>query len=158
MWRLGQRRLSSAGQRALLHTRPTPARRLVESFGSPDEMSAMYSEDVTWRLSHSLAPNIAGPHVGKGAVLAFNEAVFHKFYRPGVRVDILDELGDEASSVVRFNFHAVSRREHSYAVEYVVFAKTGPGGLVREVIELLDTHASNEQHAGNRVGVPPRTK
>lgn len=115
----------------------------------------MYTDDVTWRLNHSLAPNIAGPHVGRDAVTGFNTAVFTKFYEPGsVVVDILDELGDEASSVVRFIFHATSRRGNSYDVEYVLFAKT-TGGAIHEVVELLDTHASNEQHAGNAVGVPP---
>ena len=138
-----------------MSTDATPARRLVEAFGDCETMAGMYTDDVTWRLNHSLAPNIAGPHVGKDAVMGFNTAVFTKFYEPGsVTVDILDELGDEGSSVVRFIFHAHSRRDHSYDVEYVLFAKT-TGGLIHEVVELLDTHASNEQHAGNAVGVPP---
>lgn len=133
----------------------TPARALVEAFGDVPTMAAMYADDVTWRLNHSLAANIAGPHVGKAAVAGFNEAVFSKFYEPGsVTVEILDELGDEASSVVRFNFRAMSRRGHPYAVEYVLFTKTVDGSI-SEVIELLDTHASNEQHRGNAVGVPP---
>lgn len=133
----------------------TPARAVVEAFGDCDALAAMYTDDVTWRLNRSLAPNVAGPHVGKAAVSGFNQAVFTKFYEPGsVRVEILDELGDEASSVVRFNFRALSRRGHPYAVEYVLFAKTREG-KVCEVIELLDTHASNEQHQGNAVGVPP---
>jgi ketosteroid isomerase-like protein len=133
----------------------TPARLVVDAFGDIAALAAMYTEDVTWRLNHSLAPNIAGPHVGKAAVTAFNEAVFTKFYEPGsVRVEILDELGDEASSVVRFNFRATSRRGLPYAVEYVLFAKTW-GGKVCEIVELLDTHASNEQHRGNSVGMPP---
>jgi ketosteroid isomerase-like protein len=132
----------------------TPARRLVESFGDVATMAAMYSDDVIWRLNYSLAPSIAGPHVGKEAVVGFNTAVFSKFYDPvSVRVDICDEVGDEASSVVRFYFHATSRRGHAYDVEYVVFAKTR-NGQVCSVVELLDTHASNEQHAGRRVGVP----
>ena len=76
-----------------------------------------------------------------------------QFYKPGtVSVEILDEIGDERSSVVRFNFHATSRAGNSYDVEYVLFAKT-TAGKVFEVVELLDTHASNEQHQGNAVGV-----
>lgn len=134
----------------------TPARALVEAFGDVATMAVMYADDVVWRLNHSLSPNIAGPHVGKTAVIGFNEAVFTKFYEPGsTRVEILDEIGDESSSVVRFNFRATSRRSgHPYAVEYVLFAKTA-GGKVVDVIELLDTQASKEQHAGNSVGVPP---
>jgi len=136
-------------------TTGTPARRLVEAFGDCPTLATMYTEDVTWRLNHSLPPNIAGPHVGKAAVGAFNEAVFTSFYEPGsVTVEILDEIGDEASSVVRFVFHAMSRRGHPYNVEYVLFAKT-TDGLIHEVVELLDSHASIEQHSGNAVGVPP---
>jgi len=135
----------------------TPARQLVEAFGDCAAMAAMYTDDVTWRLNHSLAANISGPHVGKDAVTGFNTAVFTKFYEPGsVTVEILDEIGDEASSVVRFVFRAMSRRAHPYAVEYVLFTKT-TGGKIHEVIELLDTHASNEQHAGRSIGVPPTT-
>ena len=133
----------------------TPARRLVEAFGDCERMASMYTDDVCWRLNHSLAPNIAGPHQGKSAVTGFNRAVFGKFYAAGsVTVDVHDEIGDEASSVVRFDFHALSTRGHSYDVEYVLFAKTR-GGQIYEVVELLDTLASNEQHSGNRVGVPP---
>ena len=85
----------------------TPARRLVEAFGDCDALAAMYTDEVTWRLNYSLAPNIAGPHVGKDAVCAFNRAVFTKFYEPGsVKVEICDEIGDGASSVVRFVFRA----------------------------------------------------
>lgn len=132
----------------------TPARRVVEAFGDCDALAALYTDDVTWRLNHSLPPNIAGPHVGKEAVTGFNNAVFNKIYQPGsVRVVVHDELGDEASSVVRFDFHATSRRGHAYDVEYVLFVKTRDG-LVSEVIELLDTQASTEQHQGNDVGRP----
>jgi ketosteroid isomerase-like protein len=134
---------------------PTPARRLVEAFGDCALMASLYADDVVWRLNHSLAANIAGPHEGKDAVTGFNEAVFQKFYEArSVRVDIHDEIGDEASSVVRFDFHARSSRGHDYDVEYVLFAKTRQGRIY-EVVELLDTLASNEQHQGNRVGVPP---
>ena len=106
----------------------TPARALVQAFGDVPAMAAMYADDVVWRLNHSLAANIAGPHVGRAAVTAFNEAVFAKFYEPGsVTVELLDEVGDEASSVVRLNFRATSRRGHPYAVEYVLFVKTVGG-------------------------------
>ena len=93
----------------------TPARRLVEAFGDCEALAAMYTEDVTWRLNYSLPHNIAGPHIGKAAVMAFNDAVFNKIYDgTQMRVDIHDEIGDETSSVVRFDIHAVSRRGNSY--------------------------------------------
>ena len=133
----------------------TPARKVVEAFGDCEALAAMYTDDVTWRLNYSLPENIAGPHVGKDAVCGFNDAVFNKIYDGSqMSVSIHDELGDESSSVVRFDIHAVSRRGNSYDVEYVLFAKTRDG-KVFEVIELLDTLASTEQHQGNAVGVAP---
>lgn len=133
----------------------TPARRLVEAFGDCERMAAMYADDVVWRLNYSLAPNIAGPHIGRNAVTGFNRAVFGKFYEANsVTVDIQDEIGDEVFSVVRFVFHALSSRGYPYDVEYVLFAKTREGQITK-VIELLDTLASNEQHQGKRVGIPP---
>ena len=132
---------------------PTPARRLIDAFGDCPAMEALYADEVTWRLSHSLAPKIAGPHTGRAAVRGFNQAVFEKFYEPGsVTVDVLDEVGDEASSVVRFVFRAQSRRGHPYAVEYVMFVKA-TDGKIHEVLELLDTHASNDQCPGARRSV-----
>ena len=59
-------------------SRKTPARRVVEAFGDCDALAEMYTDGVTWRLNHSLAPNIAGPHDGKEKVCAFNQAVFTK--------------------------------------------------------------------------------
>ena len=133
----------------------TPARKVVEAFGDCEALTAMYTEDVTWRLNYSLPANIVGPHMGKDAVSAFNDAVFNKIYDGSkMRVEIQDELGDEASSVVRFYIRAESRRGNSYDVEYVLFAKTRDG-KVCEVVELLDTLASTEQHQGNALGVPP---
>ena len=133
----------------------TPARKVVEAFGDCEALTAMYTEDVTWRLNYSLPENIAGPHIGKDAVSAFNDAVFNKIYDGWkMRVEIQDELGDEASSVVRFYIRAESRRGNSYDVEYVLFVKTRDG-KVCEVVELLDTLASTEQHQGNALGVPP---
>ena len=57
------------------------ARKVVEAFGNCDELAKMYCKHVTWRLNHSLAPNVKGPHVGKEKVMAFNFAVFNKSYK-----------------------------------------------------------------------------
>ena len=134
----------------------TPAGRLVNAFGDCEAMASMYTDDVVWRLSYSLPERIAGPHTGKAAVTAFNTAVFHKIYEPGsTEIEILDDVGNESSSAVRFNIRAMSRRGHRYEVEYTLFAKTS-GGLMHEVVELRDTLASTEQHAGREIGVPPR--
>jgi ketosteroid isomerase-like protein len=45
----------------------TPAGRIVDAFdgGDCDALAAMYTEDVVWRLNHSLAPNIKGTRRGE---------------------------------------------------------------------------------------------
>ena len=102
----------------------TPARLIVEAFGNCEALADMYTDDVVWRLNYSLPANIAGPHIGKAAVTAFNDAVFNKIYDGGnMQINIHDEIGNKQSSVVRFDIHATSRRGNSYDVEYVLFAK-----------------------------------
>ncbi len=56
------------GWHCVLMSAPTPARLVVEAFGDSAALAAMYTDDVTWRLKHSLAPNIAGPHIGKAGL------------------------------------------------------------------------------------------
>lgn len=130
----------------------TPAGQLVEAFGDVEAMQAMYDGKVVWRLNASLSPRIAGPHVGKNAVVAFNRLVFERLYQPGCSVEIFDEVGDETSSVARFAFRANTTKGHRYAVEYALFAKTR-GGKITDVIELLDTQASTDQHQGGATGL-----
>ena len=133
----------------------TPARKVVEAFGDCEALASMYAEDIIWRLNYSLPKNIAGPHKGIDAVKSFNDAVFKKIYDgTNMQVTIHEEIGHEASSVVRFDIHATSKRGNSYDVEYVLFAKTRNGKII-EIIELLDTLASTEQHQGNPIGIPP---
>ena len=110
------------------------ARKVVEAFGNCDELAKMYCKHVTWRLNHSLAPNVKGPHVGKEKVMPFNFAVFNKFYKTGTtEVEILD-------SVCRFNMKATKPNGKPYYVEYVLFCKTCVNsGLVTEIVELFDT-------------------
>ena len=55
---------------------------------------------------------------------------------PGsVQVDILDEVGDETSSAVRFNFRARKPNGLPYHVEYTLFCKT-VGGKVCDMATL----------------------
>ena len=66
---------------------------------------------------------------------------FNKFYKTGTtEVEILDSVGNEASSVCRFNMKATKPNGKPYYVEYVLFCKTCVNsGLVTEIVELLDT-------------------
>jgi ketosteroid isomerase-like protein len=126
----------------------TLAGQLVERFGRPEAMKQLYADDIRWSLSASLG-KIAGPHEGLEAVLAFNHRIWEAVYFPEVEVEILDEVGDEASSAVRFIYRATYRNNGApYANHYTLFVRTRDG-CIHEVFEALDTLASINAYAGH---------
>ena len=132
----------------------TLARQLVEAFGDPEAMRKLYSDDITWSMSKSLGP-IAGPYLGRDAVIAFNERVWGSFYLPEVEVEILDEVGDAELGAVRFMYRATMKRSGKpYELEYIVFAR-GRDGLLSEVFESLDTLGSANLFADQAVDRNP---
>lgn len=118
-------------------TARTPAGRLVATFGDPPAMVAQLAPDVRWSLPVSTP--FPRPIAGREAVLETMTKIWSDVYRPDVEVEILDEVGDERVSAVRFNYRAwanwVSRW---YENEYTLFARSGPDGIV-EVNEAFDT-------------------
>lgn len=114
----------------------TPAGKLVRAFGDVEAMAAMYAPHVEWRLS----PSLQVPEMnGFDAVTAFNREVWTVHYRPDCSVEILDELGDDRLSAVRFIYRAHSKTADApYENEYTVFVRSGPDGIT-EVFEGLDS-------------------
>lgn len=134
--------------------RKTLARQLVEAFGDPMAMEKLYHPDVVWHMQKSLK-TVFGPYIGKSSVVEFNHRVWGKFYYPEVDVEILDELGDESLSAVRFNYRAKLRNSGDpYDLEYAVFAKA-KDGLITDVYELLDSMGSVNLFSGNPVDRNP---
>ena len=118
-------------------TARTPAGRLVSAFGDVEAMSALYAPYVEWSLSPSTP--YPRPMKGREAVIAFNREVWTKHYRPDCTVEILDEVGDETGSAVRFIYRAhMLATNRAYENEYTLFARSGPEGIT-EVFEALDT-------------------
>jgi hypothetical protein len=102
----------------------TPAGRLVCAFGNVEKMSALYAPEIEWSLSASLP--YPRPMKGREAVLAFNRSVWEEVYFPDCTVEILDELGDERLSAVRFIYRAKYRGSNlPYENEYTLFARGG---------------------------------
>ena len=119
----------------------TLARQLVEAFGDVATMQKLYADDIVWSLAKSLGP-IAGPYIGRDAVIGFNERVWGSFYLPEVEVEILDDLGNDEVGSVRFIYKATMKRSGKpYELEYGVFAH-GRNGLLTEVFESMDTLGS----------------
>ncbi len=128
----------------------TPAGRLVSAFGDVEKMKAMYAPEIEWSLSASLP--YPRPMKGFEAVVAFNTGVWSDTYFPDCTVEILDEIGDERSSAVRFIYRARYRASGgTYENEYTLFARCGAEGI-REVFEALDTAAVLDQMSGGKVG------
>jgi len=131
-------------------TSRTPAGRLVSAFGDVEKMSALYAPEIAWSLSASLP--YPRPMQGREAVLAFNRSVWEEVYFPDCTVEILDELGDERLSAVRFIYRATYRASGlPYENEYTLFARGGPEGI-SEVFEALDTLAIFDQMRGEEKG------
>ena len=128
----------------------TPAGRLVTAFGDIDAMRRLYAEDIEWSLPASLPwPR---PIVGKDAVIAFNESTWTESYFPDCSVTIVDEVGDENLSAVRFVYRARFRLSgQAYENEYTLFARSGPHGI-REVFEAMDSLSILDQFDGHQPG------
>ena len=128
----------------------TPAGRLVTAFGNVDKMKAMYAPDIQWSLSASLP--FPRPMKGFDAVVAFNTGVWNDTYFPDCTVEILDEIGNDSLSAVRFIYSARYRASGGqYTNEYTLFARCGADGI-REVFEALDTAAVLDQMSGGKTG------
>jgi ketosteroid isomerase-like protein len=129
----------------------TPAGRLVLAFGNPAAMSSLYSPDVQWSLSASLT-QFPRPIEGKDAVVAFNESIWHDVYHPDCETEILDEVGDDEISAVRFIYRATFVRSGvEYENEYTLFVRSGREGILA-VFEGLDTAALLDALTGMPVG------
>lgn len=115
----------------------TPAGRLVGAFGDADAMAALLAPDVRWYLPVSTP--FPHPIEGREAVRETMTKIFGEVYGPGPRMEFLDELGDEASSAVRFTLSAEALWvNRTYVNEYTLFARCGPQGIF-EVNEAFDT-------------------
>jgi ketosteroid isomerase-like protein len=114
----------------------TPAGRLAHAFGDVAAMRAMYAPHVTWEISASLGvPKLEGVE----AVSGFNAQVWTEHHRPDCTVTVLDEVGDDAKSAVRFTYRAWSNfAEDWYENEYSLFVRADEGGI-RHVAEAFDT-------------------
>ena len=132
----------------------TLAGSLARAFGDIDTMKKLYHPDIVWKLSESLGP-IKGPYDGIDAVLQFNERVWGRFYYPECTIDILDELGNDELSAVRFLYTTKLRRtDEPYSLEYVIFAR-GKDGKIHEIAESMDTLGSANLFAGKPKDLNP---
>ncbi len=124
----------------------TPAGQLVRNFGNAAEMAKMYAPNVEWSLPPSLPFSV--PMKGYDAVTAFNRSVWSDVYFEDCTVEILDEVGSESISAVRFIYRARFRATNQpYENEYTLFARHDDRGIT-EVFESLDLARLAQQAPG----------
>jgi hypothetical protein len=129
----------------------TPAGKLVSAFGDVERMAALYAPGVEWSLLGEASP-YPRPIKGREAVIAFNREVWTRHYRPDCSVEILDEVGDERASAVRFIYRAhMLAANRPYENEYTLFVRSGPDG-VAEVFEGFDTARARDLVRGAAAG------
>ena len=76
-------------------------------------------------------------------------------YYPECTVDILNELGNDAHSAVRFTYNAKLRSsEGPYSLEYILFVRA-EGGQITRVDEAMDTMGSGNLFAGEEIAKNP---
>ena len=69
--------------------------------------------------------------------------------------EILDELGNDELSAVRFQYTTKLRRtDEPYSLEYVIFAR-GKDGKIHEIAESMDTLGSANLFAGKPKDLNP---
>ena len=82
----------------------------------------------------AMIKSIGVPNVSEKLTLAFTSKELN------IASILTNSVGNEASSVCRFNMKATKPNGKPYYVEYVLFCKTCVNsGLVTEIVELLDT-------------------
>ncbi len=128
----------------------TPAGRLVVAFGDVEKMQSLYAPQIAWFLPASLP--YPRPIAGKDAVVSFNRAVWSVSYFADCSMRILDEVGDQGLSAVRFIYRARFRETGGpYENEYTLFARSGAHGIT-EVFEAMDSLAVLDQLGGEVPG------
>jgi ketosteroid isomerase-like protein len=128
----------------------TLAGRLVMAFGDVDSMKALYSADIIWHLPKGL-PRQIQMH-GYDEVLRHNIEVWDKSHDPNCRIEILDEVGDDRTSAVRFIYHTrFLGTGQAYSNEYTVFVRS-QGGRITHVFEAMDSAYLMDQATGKEAG------
>ncbi|MFC4595805.1 hypothetical protein [Sphingobium tyrosinilyticum] len=115
----------------------TLAGRLATSFGNPDAIERLLAPNARWSLPAALP--FPHPMEGRDLIIGTMRKIWSEIYRPDVAVQILDEIGDDRVSSVRFDYRAFSLDKQGwYANNFTLFARGGPEGAT-EVFELFDT-------------------
>ena len=120
------------------------ARLLVSSFGDPDAIAALLTEDAQWWITPTVGV-LGSPSVGRQAILASMRQIFGELYATP-QVQIHTCVGDEENGAVRFTLRAVARfaGDRPYENEYTVWVHRR-GDLIDRVWEYLDVAWSTAQ-------------
>ncbi len=116
------------------------AAQLAEGFGNVPAMSVLYRPDIVWTLPSSMG-RLAGPYVGRKAVITFQNFVATAYDVASSVVTLLDDIDAGEHSVARLLYQAAMLPSGvAFEGEYSLFVRAHEG-LIIEVHERLDTLA-----------------
>ncbi len=120
--------------------------RLVTSFGEPDAIATLLTDDVEWWISPTVE---VFPHhmVGREMVLETMRFVFGDVYA-NPRVTLRTAIGEGDTAAVRITLQARALGTVDYENEYALFVQVRDG-LIERVWEYVDMqHAMNQLTGG----------
>lgn len=120
---------------------------LVESFGDPDAMAALLTDDIDWWVTPTATFMDTGGG-GREAMVEVLGRIFTKLYVPGsVNVVVHSALGEGNTAALRLTLTAETRRGTDYVNDYAFWVETR-GDRICKVWEYFDVAHTNAQLRG----------
>jgi ketosteroid isomerase-like protein len=117
---------------------------MVESFGNPDAIEALLTEDAQWWITPTVGI-LGSPSVGRDQIVASMRIIFGDIYTDA-SAEIHAAVGDDEIGAVRFTLRA-KVGERPYANEYSVWIRRN-GERIDRVWEYLDVAEASRQISG----------
>jgi ketosteroid isomerase-like protein len=114
---------------------------LVESFGDPEAIGNLLTEDAEWWITPTVGI-LGSPSVGREQIVAAMRVIFGDIYTDAT-AEIHAALGDDETGAVRFTLRATVG-ERPYINEYSVWIRRS-GDRIDRVWEYLDVAEATRQ-------------
>jgi ketosteroid isomerase-like protein len=114
---------------------------LVESFGHPEAIEALLTEDAQWWITPTVGI-LGSPSVGRDQIMAAMRVIFGDIYADA-SAEIHAAVGDDVIGAVRFTLRA-KVGERPYVNEYSVWIHSN-GERIDRVWEYLDVAEATRQ-------------
>lgn len=114
---------------------------LVESFGNPDAIEPLLTEDAQWWITPTVGI-LGSPSVGRDQIMVAMRIIFGEIYSDA-SAEVHAAVGDDVIGAVRFTLRA-KVGERPYVNEYSVWIRSN-GKRIDRVWEYLDVAEATRQ-------------